>query len=161
MSTEPKIGTHVRFKLDRGPNTGDHRPAVIVRAWPDNTANLMVLTDGVNDDVGNLLWATGRSEGEDPGQWSNYESDKEQTETQAHPAPDPPPIDVHLVETDPQPQPDHTPEPDAPANTAQRPEPDPQPDSQSKTETKPDPDPVPEPAPKPPQIGDPSFRTQP
>ncbi len=63
-------GRVVHYVLDRGPNRGAHRAAVIVRAWgdavtpPPGTVNLRVFLDGCNDTGepwgtdGPILWVT-------------------------------------------------------------------------------------------------------
>lgn len=60
---KPSIGRTVHFVLDRGPNKGQHRPAVIVRVWSDTCVQLQVFTDSdatdrYNDQIPNPLWAT-------------------------------------------------------------------------------------------------------
>lgn len=52
------IGRTVHYVLDRGPNTGDHRPAVIVRVWTDTLVNLQVITDDENDKLNPVEWRT-------------------------------------------------------------------------------------------------------
>lgn len=62
-------GRIVHYVLDRGPNAGQHRAAMIVRVWgefapPVGTVNLRVFLDGSNDTRepwGNdspILWVT-------------------------------------------------------------------------------------------------------
>lgn len=58
---KPSLGRMVHYVLKDGcPNAGDHRPAIIVRVWPD-TVNLQVFFDGdgtphLNDGQLNTLW---------------------------------------------------------------------------------------------------------
>ncbi|GEM_PF-6208638 len=76
-SPPPRIGDLVLFRLDRGPNTGDLRPALVVRVWGAAAAavNLVVFTDHINDDYGGpLCWLAARTEGPEPGQWRRLES---------------------------------------------------------------------------------------
>ena len=52
------IGRTVHYVLDKGPNAGDHRPAVIVRVWTDTLVNLQVITDDENDKLNPTEWRT-------------------------------------------------------------------------------------------------------
>jgi len=57
---KPSLGRVVHYVLPDGNNAGDHRPAIIVRVWPD-TVNLQVFYDGdgtphMNDGQLNTLW---------------------------------------------------------------------------------------------------------
>jgi hypothetical protein len=54
-------GRMVHYVLATGPNKGSHRPAVIVRIWTKEapyTSQLQVFTDGANDGLDNVHWAT-------------------------------------------------------------------------------------------------------
>ena len=42
-------GRIVEFRLDGGPNAGQYRPAMVVRVWTDECAQLEVHTDRSND----------------------------------------------------------------------------------------------------------------
>lgn len=58
---KPSLGRMVHYVIPDGcANAGDHRPAIIVRVWPD-TVNLQVFFDGdgtphLNDGQLNTLW---------------------------------------------------------------------------------------------------------
>jgi hypothetical protein len=62
----PSVGRVVHYVLEDGPNTGQHRAAIIVRVWgdhPDAPVNLHVFLDGSNDvkphnDGPTALWRT-------------------------------------------------------------------------------------------------------
>lgn len=57
----PTIGRIVHVALDRGVNTGDCRPAIIVRVWNDEMINVQLFTDGFNDHqdlAGGIAWLT-------------------------------------------------------------------------------------------------------
>jgi hypothetical protein len=62
----PLVGRIVHYVLTGGRNSGEHRPAIIVRRWSSasETVQLQVLTDASNDypseQVGanGLMWAT-------------------------------------------------------------------------------------------------------
>lgn len=61
-----EAGRFVNFVLDEGPNVGEVRPALVMRAWNGETGemlNLLVFTDTDqegrhNDRVGPILWRT-------------------------------------------------------------------------------------------------------
>lgn len=71
MSQKPSVGRIVHYVLDSGRNVGEHRPAIIVKAWGYPLAGLVqlqVFTDatnespGANDALPCPLWATSVSE---------------------------------------------------------------------------------------------------
>ena len=76
-------GRIVHFVLDKGPNSGEHRPAVVVNAFrdqhgftpEDGRCNLQVFTDSgegkYNDNLPPLVWETSilYSEEKEPGTW--------------------------------------------------------------------------------------------
>ena len=54
-------GSMVHYVLDSGPNTGEHRPALIVKVWSEDCVNLQVFLDGSNDFPGSMrmtAWET-------------------------------------------------------------------------------------------------------
>lgn len=78
------VGKIVHYVLPTGRNTGEHRPAIVVRIWGTPMANtlppavqLQVFTDGTNDfahdqsGANGLLWAASvpHSEEPRPGTW--------------------------------------------------------------------------------------------
>jgi hypothetical protein len=75
-------GRMVHFVLPDGNNTGEHRPAIVVKVWrngsdtipDDGSSNLQVFTDSLNDGTqyaGGLVWRTSVSydEAQKPGTW--------------------------------------------------------------------------------------------
>ena len=59
----PSVGRIVHYVLPDGRSKGEHRPAIIVRIWdeypkPESMCQLQVFTDGNNDELPNVLWAT-------------------------------------------------------------------------------------------------------
>jgi hypothetical protein len=74
-------GRIVHYVLQSGRNTGEHRPAIIVKVWNANRAygmvNMQVFTDGTNDYLhtdpwsSGIAWATSvhYSETKEPGTW--------------------------------------------------------------------------------------------
>lgn len=74
VSIAPFVGAIVHYVIPDGPQRGQHRPAIIVRLWNENRANLQVFTDSVNDGgryESGLTWApsTQYSEVPTPGTW--------------------------------------------------------------------------------------------
>ena len=76
------VGAIVHYVLTDGPNVGHHRPAIVVRVWPDSppygpSVNLQVFTDSgddlrFNDALPFVLWATSVKEDAEamkPGTW--------------------------------------------------------------------------------------------
>jgi len=56
---KPTVGRIVHYVLREGRNTGEHRPAIIVRVWTDTTVQLQVFTDKTNDDMTDgVIWQT-------------------------------------------------------------------------------------------------------
>lgn len=49
---KPRIGSVVHYVLHTGPNQGEHRPAIVVKA--DGTTSLQVFADG-NPKLGDML----------------------------------------------------------------------------------------------------------
>lgn len=43
------VGRMVNYILPFGPHKGEIRPAIVVAAWSDTSANLLVFLDGTND----------------------------------------------------------------------------------------------------------------
>lgn len=72
-------GRIVHYVLESGPNAGEHRPAIVVRVWPNEFGdqpgvNLQVFTDGDgqpynNDGMQPVTWKTSIrfSDGKEPG----------------------------------------------------------------------------------------------
>ena len=60
----PSIGRIVHFVLADGQNSGQHRPAIVLRCWGDTpgaSVNLLVFLDGENDgalDGNSVVWVT-------------------------------------------------------------------------------------------------------
>ena len=69
------VGQIVHYILPIGPSAGQHRPAIIVRVWTTDrlyTCQLQVFTDGRNDGMDNVTWATSvpyDESGENSGSW--------------------------------------------------------------------------------------------
>jgi hypothetical protein len=55
---KPTVGRTVLYVLGEGSNLGQIRPAIIVRVWSDNCVQLQIFTDGENDQLPNVHWAT-------------------------------------------------------------------------------------------------------
>ena len=75
-------GRMVHFVLPDGNNTGEHRPAIVVKVWRNGSndlpgnghSNLQVFTDSLNDGTqyaGGLVWRTSvpYDETKKPGTW--------------------------------------------------------------------------------------------
>lgn len=69
-------GRIVHYVLPDGPSKGQHRPAIIVKVWNQDTGvcNLQVFLDGTNDlaTPQDLCWITSvkpDEEGKNPGTW--------------------------------------------------------------------------------------------
>lgn len=61
-TTKPKLGDLVHFVLNTGPNTGAHRPAIVVKVVDGESVNLQVFTDGTRsngDCLPNVFWKRG------------------------------------------------------------------------------------------------------
>jgi hypothetical protein len=60
LQPKPSIGRIVHYVLPDGRSKGEHRPAIIVKVWEDNSVQLTVFTDWSNDYVHHqgLAWAT-------------------------------------------------------------------------------------------------------
>lgn len=74
----PLIGQVVHYVLPAGPSMGEHRPAVVVREWSEDTVNLQVFIDGSNDGypyTRPCVWVTNvrRSETGESGTWHPIE----------------------------------------------------------------------------------------
>jgi hypothetical protein len=55
------VGHLVHVTLDRGANTGECRPAIVVRVWNPEIINVQVFTDGLNDHqdyASGMVWMT-------------------------------------------------------------------------------------------------------
>ncbi len=66
--TAPMVGDVVHYILDSGPGAGEHRPAMVVRLWPDGKVNLQVFPDSngteYNDRLPCPYWVTSRKQDE-------------------------------------------------------------------------------------------------
>lgn len=77
MQTQtPTPGRIVNYVLEKGPRTGEIRPAIIVRTYGETTVQLAVFTDGQyeaggNDKLPNPYWVTSACYSETPqcGTW--------------------------------------------------------------------------------------------
>lgn len=85
---QPTIGRIVHFVLQHGASAGQHRPAIIVKAWPMNAelVNLQVFTDGMDDNQKdrtgmnqppNMMWLKNvrHSAEHENGTWHTWEED--------------------------------------------------------------------------------------
>jgi len=55
------IGKIVHYVLPDGPYLGEHRPAIIIKAWSPETVQLGVFMDGTNDGLSDgqlMAWQT-------------------------------------------------------------------------------------------------------
>ena len=73
-----KIGEIVHYVMPSGPSMGEHRPAIVVPEWSENTVNLQVFIDGSNDGypyTRPCIWATSvrRSDLMENGTWHPIE----------------------------------------------------------------------------------------
>lgn len=60
---KPTVGRIVNYVLEEGPNTGEIRPAIIVKVWSDDMVQLQVFVDNTNDRIQQglatgLIWKT-------------------------------------------------------------------------------------------------------
>ena len=70
----PNLGQAVFYALDRGPNKGQLRPAIITRVWDpspneQSAVQPQIFTDALNDGLNCIEWRSSVLQGESPGQW--------------------------------------------------------------------------------------------
>lgn len=70
----PRVGDIVNYVLPTGPNSGEIRPAIVVRVWNEHSVNLQVFIDSSNDGYAysrSVVWVTNVPYSEDvvPGTW--------------------------------------------------------------------------------------------